>query len=480
MNLMLVQSLASSTDIRSRCSTRAQLETCGLLPVLKKAKRWNEPSIMCTIRQYEEEAEYDRRDLAEERDQLLLKSMRSPEDVFRALLQTTKGSKASSYLLNSLRHLLIIKEDGDQKVRYFQLIDQLIGSIVMGDTPDLGHDFSRAFGVSVSHLMGKFVEQEKLDNAIGEVKELKLALAKETREKVDLMEEINSNDLVSSLKSHIVELEERLRKSRAATEAVTDQMEGMRRDYETRIQDLEMIIQELFNMLRESNHLDQVKRLDDGPINRAKLIYDLREQWERKKTISKLEGRALGEGKRKPKSNAASQQGHDETDGEEEEEEGQLLEAEKVALGGPRRGQNLSTTKAEKTMSGSQFMDAPEERVRAHIEGALSKEADHIVSQRGHSYADLPVTNKSGSYDSEYSTSRCRDESTRNAKRASNRQEIDSSFLQKAWTSTSILGGAAICATFEERVRVGFGIHGQRGLLRCCRHAAIRRYGSDP
>lgn len=370
-SICLVQVLAAGSDIRARCAIRAQLETAGLLGVFRKLRAWNDPTINRMIQQYEEEADSDRRELSEEQDQVVMRSLRTHEDVYNALIQKTQGTKSSAYLLDALRHMVLIRETGDQQTRYFQLIDRLIASIVTNDTPDLGQDFSRAFGVSVAHLTNRFVDQERMEGYVAEVKSLKLDLAKVTREKVELVEEMNGDDLIFSLKAQVADLEERLRKSRAATEAITDQMEGMKTDYETRISDLELIIQELFNMLRESASLDVVSGINDGPINRAQLVHDLREQWERKKTIRQLEGRHR---KRKSLGVPAT------IDSEEEEDDAEVLEAEKVALG-EARGARVPLTRSEKKLSTSQFMDAAEDRVRAHIEGALSKEADHIVSR---------------------------------------------------------------------------------------------------
>ena len=373
--IFLVQGLTSGSNMRARSSIRTQLETAGLLSIFYKVRQWNDEATTRMIRQYEEESEADRRELLEEQDRVVLQSMRSPEDVFRALLQMTRGSKASAYLLNSLRHLLLIKEEGDQKVRYFQLIDKLITSIIMNETPDLSQDFSRAFGTPVSHLIGKFIEQERMDDAVQEVKELRASLARVTREKMELTDEMNGDDLVASLKSQVTDLEERLRKSRAATEAVSDQMEGMKRDYEARISDLELIIQELFNMLRETQHLDEVEIMNDGPINRKQLIYDLREQWERKKTIRKLEGKDSAMTARTSPAEAGA-----ENDSDEEDEDVEVLAAEKVALRGKSKGhERILRQRADKAVSGSQFLDAPDEQVRAHIEVALSNQADHIV-----------------------------------------------------------------------------------------------------
>lgn len=360
--IYLVSAITSANDIRVRCSIRAQLESAGLLNIFHKIRGWRDEQTIRMIRQYEEEAERDRQDLVEEADLNLLKSTRSPKDVFEALMQKTKGSKASAHLLDAMRHLLLIKAEGDEKDRYFQLIDQLIISIVMNDSPDLGHDFSRAFGMSVSHVISKFVEQERVDSAAEEVRQMKTALATAHREKAALAEEISAgNDgLVGQLKAHIAELEDKLRRSRTATESLEDQMEKMKQDYESRIRELELIIQELFNMLRETSHLDQVTAMSEGPFDREQLIHQLRQQWERKRTIRKLEGRDM---------RSISPVRSPIAEEEEPEADAQVIQAAKGNM----------TKAMEKHMSGSQFMDAEEERVRAHIEHALVTSSDHVV-----------------------------------------------------------------------------------------------------
>jgi cytokinesis protein len=376
--ICLVKGLTSGHDVRARCALRSQLEAAGLLPVFRKVKRWNDDRATLLIKQYEEEAENDRIDLIDSQNKILLKSMRDPGDVYNALFKMTEGTKASKYLLNSLQHLLLIKEDGDQRVRYFQLIDRLITSIVMSDMPDLNQDFARAFGISVSHVMGKFVEQERLDSSMGEIKDLKASLAQMTREKAEISEVVDRDEVVASLKAQVADLEDKLRKSRAATEAVTDQMSGMKKDYEVRIVELERIIQELYNMLRESQHLEEVQGYNEGPIDRSKLIYDLREQWERKKTIRKLEGRDKA---RDPNKRKTLRPGDDSIIEEESEaEDGEIMEAEKIALGAARGKERTVKVKREKVLSGSQFMDAEDERVREHIEDALFSGSDHVVS----------------------------------------------------------------------------------------------------
>lgn len=394
---MLLSGLVSGDDIRGRISIRGQLELAHIRDLIKLLKEWKEPKLDDHIVRYEEEEEADRREFMVEQNHLKLHSMNSPEDVLRSLLQQNNGSKAGGFLLNTFRHLLLIKEEGEERSRYFQLIDQLVGSIVMHDTPDLSSDFGKAFGISVSQLMGKFVEQQQLEEARNETKALKARLAQSEREKQDLVEEMSEGNksLVDRLKKQIADLEERLKSSRAATEALSDQMGGMKNDYEGRISDLELYIQELFNMLRETNHLDQVQSMTNGPINRAQLVHDLREQWERKKTIRQLEGR-------KPKNKPVVEgveEGDEEVDEEEEadleddedeeEEDGEILEAE-MAITEQGHIENRKSTRPRKgsrtlsrgtgAVSTSPAMESEEESVRSHIAQTLADGADKVVS----------------------------------------------------------------------------------------------------
>jgi cytokinesis protein len=386
--ICLLQGLTSANDMRTRISVRHQLDVANVGHVLHIMKDWNDPGMDRLIRQYEEEEEADRRDLAQEQNRQQLDQLRTPEEVLRALLDSTKGSKASAYLLNSFRHLLLIKEEGDERVRFFQLIDQLIQSIVMHDSPDLNQEFARAFGMSVTQVIGKFVEQQRLNDALDDLRTAKSRLGEVEREKTELLEEISAGDqgLVGRLKAQVADLEERLKNSRAATENIRNQMEGMRRDYEHRIAELELYITELFNMLREANHLDQVAEMGTGVIDRGKFIHDLREQWERKKTIKKLEGRH-----NKPmRSSTMDTLGSNLSESDDDSEEGEVLSANKASFGpiGPQPQRTKSSkSRAERGSTGivgayHAFSDAEDDRVLSHIETTLVSQSQ--VRLRAH------------------------------------------------------------------------------------------------
>lgn len=376
-------------------SVRGQLDIAGVAALLETIKDWREPRLLRHLEQFYDEEEADRKEFLEQQAMVQVETMKNPEEMVRALLDKTKGTKASAYLLNTFRHMLLIKEEGDERVRFFQLIDQLIQSIVMHDSPDLNQDFARAFGISVSQLMGKFVDQQQLEKVEVENKQLKSDLAGLKREKQDLLDEMaeGNQSLVDRLRKQIADLQKKLSSARAAWESSEDTRKRERADYETRIAELELYIQELFNMLRETNHLDQVQSMTDGPIDRQKLIHDLREQWERKKTIRKLEG--SGSRKKPTRSNTMTTIGTVETESSfgdnfiDDYEEGEAFQAHEERFqtadaryfdSSRRRSSHHKSLSNQTTMSGTQFMDAEEERVRSHIEDSLVRGVDRVVS----------------------------------------------------------------------------------------------------
>ena len=348
--MLLVNTLLQSHDLRTRCSIRSQLESGGVLSIMVKLQAWREDYIDKAILTYNQEAEADRKELIADQKIDKLQNMRSPEEICRALLQTTRGTKSSAYLLSIFQHLAFVP---DHRERYYQLISRLIESIVMSDSPDIGHDFSRAFGISVSHLIGKFVEQDRLDTADKEIKKLRFDLQTMEREKGDLAAELSSDSLVSELKQQIADLEHKLKSSRAATDSLRNQMDGMKVEYETRITDLEKMLQELFDMLYESQHLDTIIKGGNGPIDRQTFVNQLWKEFHVKRTIKRLEGG---------------------TDTPETPEE-IVLPAE-VAT----RKVVRTAAPAIVTRDSNQFLDATDDDVRAHIETALVRSADHIVS----------------------------------------------------------------------------------------------------
>lgn len=135
-------------------------------------------------------------------------------------------------------------------------------------------------------------------------------------------------------------------------------------------------------MLRESRELENVAVGSGGKIDRAEMISNLERQHELKKTIQTLEGRH-----RRAKNGLAEvgRSGGEAFEDGEESSDG--LEAPEIALVGDRiplskaKGKLKSTKlRRDEVKSGSQFLDAEEERVREHIEQSLADGLDKLVS----------------------------------------------------------------------------------------------------
>ena len=89
-----------------------------------------------------------------------------------------------------MQHMLLIREDGETRTRYFQLIDSLISQIVL-DRRGGGQDLSQTIGMAVSQVVSKLADQERLEAALDEAKEAKSVAEKALKDKHDLQMELS-------------------------------------------------------------------------------------------------------------------------------------------------------------------------------------------------------------------------------------------------------------------------------------------------
>lgn len=122
-------------------------------------------------------------------------------------------------------------------------------------------------------------------------------------------------------------------------------------------------------MLRESRGLDNVVGANGGAIDREQLLANLERQHEIKRTIEKLEG---GFHKSKGKGKASSPEVDGAFDDDEDEEFSSEVATKAAGLASAKKRADIK--------SGSQFIDAEEERVREHIEASLAANLDKLVS----------------------------------------------------------------------------------------------------
>lgn len=327
------------------------MDASGLRRILKKLRSFNHPSIERTIHQYESDAEDDFEQVVENFNQDVLRDMSNPSDVYNAIMSNVEGTRAYDFFLSAMQHLLLIREEGESRIRYFQLIDRLITSIVL-DRKSIDGDFSSIMGVSVNSVVAKFADQDRLQEAITETTELKVIISKLKRDKEALEEEVNQgNDgLVKNLKTRLARTEEDLKISRSASAGLQAKVQEVERSYQERLAEQELQIRELFNMLKEARALETVTD-EAGVLNRRELMDLMEKKLQRTKAIHQLEGRHLS---RKPT----------------RKDELEVLEEDEGRPGkSPRK---------------SRFEDAEEENVRQHIEETLAAGKSHLVGCAPH------------------------------------------------------------------------------------------------
>lgn len=380
-------------DFELRVHYRSQMEVAGLRKILDLCHEFQHDSLEKQIKSYEKLAAQDQEVIVQNYDQEVLRDLSDPYDVYRAILSSVEGTPAFPYFLSSLQHLLLIRAEQETKTRYYQLIDELVTSIVLDKKQNFSGGLSSAVGVSVARLVAQFGEQERgrlaeeeAANARREANELRL-------EKERLEEEVGrgGEGLVGDLKKRLASVEDKLNVSRMTSDALQARMGEMKRGYEEQISQLELQIYELFRMIREGGISSKTMGLDGGVLDRSELISSLEKQMERKKTIGILEGRHKKKGGL----------GIGDSILEEDEEEDAIGEGDKtirqIPLSGEvsrraisstarRRGTRTNGTgNANPGANGtfgrtSQFMDAGDERELAHLEENLAKGMDMVVS----------------------------------------------------------------------------------------------------
>ncbi|KAJ2341360.1 hypothetical protein IWW50_006520, partial [Coemansia erecta] len=178
------------------------------------------------------------------------------------------------------------------KARYYQLLDEITTQVVMdirnGESLDSDYDsdfdsrptlrprvgggggandaFSSQYGVSVAGIIDKFSNEEQLEEAVREAKDLRDQLEKVTRQKNELELEVSlkSEGLVGTLKTKIFALEDLLRMSRHTIEALQTQIKELRDQFTQKLAKQDSQLKQLYSALQdEAGEHDMLRRLKD-------------------------------------------------------------------------------------------------------------------------------------------------------------------------------------------------------------------------
>ncbi|KAJ1937956.1 hypothetical protein GGF37_004997, partial [Kickxella alabastrina] len=292
-----------SDDVEMRMHYRSQLNAAGLSRIIKKLRSgFDSPLISLQINKFDKDAEQDHTDVLDIYNQQIMQDMTDHDEVFQAILaQIEDDDRSREHFLSILQRLLLLRDDyvaepgaansadggRANKARYFQLLDEITTQVVMdirnGETLPSDYDsendmderprgnragesFSTQYGVSVAGIIDKFSNEEQLEEAVREAKDLREQLEKVTRQKNELELEVSlkSEGLVGTLKTKIFALEDLLRMSRHTIEALQTQIKELRDQFTQKLAKQDSQLKQLYSALQdEAGEHDMLRRLKD-------------------------------------------------------------------------------------------------------------------------------------------------------------------------------------------------------------------------
>lgn len=371
-------------DIRVRCLIRNQLDEAGAQDIYGLLRGFKRPDIDRQINDMQLERRSDMAELEDMGELPKVGSHDDPLEVFRGVLASVEGTKARDVFVGSLRSLLLIKPDDDIRLRYHQILNKVVSSLVANDAVGMEEfNFATLTGSNVNQLVGQFEEQERLERARARAAEMEATAQELALQKAALEEQLalGGSGQVQQLKDKLAATEQLLKGSRLATQKLQTDMDEMRESYEKRIAALEAKIMELFAMLKENRQLDGVIANKDGSVDRQQLLDSLERQEEIRKTIAKLEGAHRKQRKRRSGRLPVGRSGFDD-DTDEEDVAPSPTASISSALATTPRPPAKSKARRSDVKSGSQFVDAEDEIVREHIEASIVAGLNSSVSPR--------------------------------------------------------------------------------------------------
>ncbi|KAG0052875.1 hypothetical protein BGZ83_002023 [Gryganskiella cystojenkinii] len=256
-NVVFVNALLQVVDdIELRVHLRSQLATSGLTRIISKMRSLNHDLIDRQLNIYEDEAENDYEDMIEFYNHKILHDMSDPYDVFHALLRSVESSRAYDFFLSLLQHMLLIREEGDLRIRYFQLMDAIVTQVVL-DRRGITDDFDQKLGISVNQLVSKLVDQDRLQLALEDAKQARHELEIVTRHKNELEVEVGQKDegMVSQLKANVFSLEDLLRLSRHTIQTLQTKLSDIETQTANKLAIQDAQLKHLLKSLSDANTL---------------------------------------------------------------------------------------------------------------------------------------------------------------------------------------------------------------------------------
>lgn len=307
---------APEKDLQLRMHIRAQFTACGIKRVLHKMESFQYDLIDKQIERFRTNEAIDYEDMLERENSSIkdsvegeVRDLNDPVQIVDAIQQRLQGSKTQDYFISALQHLLLIRDnDGEERLRMFQLVDAMLSYVAMDRRlPDM--DLKQSLNFTVQSLLDKLHTDSEARQAFEEAADNRRIAEAAIAERDELRERIamGADGLVAKLQKQLDEQARFIDAQRRRVEGLKSEMENLQTLRAKEAQRYELETRELYLMLRDAQDVaasnaakggklgDEDAARMQGILDREKLMGRLQMQIERQKTIYKLEGRVWGE-----------------------------------------------------------------------------------------------------------------------------------------------------------------------------------------
>ncbi|KAI1322507.1 hypothetical protein F5Y16DRAFT_38353 [Xylariaceae sp. FL0255] len=309
---------APEHDLQLRMHIRAQFGACGIKRILTKMEAFQYDPIDKQIEHFRTNEAIDYEDMLEREGSSIkdniegeVKDLNDPTQIVEAIQQRLQGTRTQDYFVSALQHLLLIREnDGEERLRMFQLVDSMLSYVAMDRRlPNL--DLKQSLNFTVQSLLDKLHTDSEARQAQDEALEARqiAEAAMSERDEMKARVELGANGLVAKLQKQLDEQARFIEAQRRQADGLKAEIENMGTVRAKEAQRYELETRELYLMLRDAQDVaasqaakgaggktteEDASRMQ-GILDRERLMDRLAMQLERQKTQYKLEGRVWGE-----------------------------------------------------------------------------------------------------------------------------------------------------------------------------------------
>ena len=302
---------APERDLKLRCHIRAQLSGCGIKRILTKMEGFQYEVIDKQIERYRANEAIDYEDFLERGNGSIkdsvegeVQDLNDPQQVVDAIMSKVSGSRTQDYFLSALQHMLLLRDnDGEDRLRMFQLIDGMLSYVVMDRRlPDL--ELKQSLNFTVQGLLDKLYtdsEARQIQEEATEQRQIADAAIAE-RDDMRAQVEMGADGVVAKLQKQLEEQQAIINLQARNVKNLKGELADSQRLRAQDLQRTELETRELYLMLKDAQDAAEAKAptnslakkepaKSQGMLDRERLMDRLEMQLERAKTQAKLEGK---------------------------------------------------------------------------------------------------------------------------------------------------------------------------------------------